>query len=61
MEIEYKASVPVQLTHEKVLLFSYWFSENKIKSYFAFGRYYFSNAEDALAFRLKFGDMLNDA
>jgi hypothetical protein len=61
LEVKYEALVPVQLTDEKVKLFTPWFKERRIKSYFAYGKYYFKNSEDALAFKLKFGHILHGA
>jgi len=61
LEIKYEAMVPVQLTNEKMNIFNPWFRERRIKSYFAYGKYYFKNAEDAAAFKLAFGHMLHGA
>lgn len=61
LENKYEATVPVQLTNEKMTVFNVWFRERRIKSYFAYGKYYFKNAEDAVAFKLAFGHMLHGA
>lgn len=61
MSDDYVAAVSVQLTDEKVRIFSPWFVQNKIKSHFSFGKYYFKSKEDALAFKLRFGDLLHGA
>lgn len=61
LEIKYEALVPVQLTADKMLIFNSWFKERRIRSYFAYGKYYFKNAEDAAAFKLAFGHLLDGA
>lgn len=53
---DYVAKVKVQLTNLSWIDITAWAIQNNVSTRFAYGNVYFKSEEDAVAFKLKFGE-----